>query len=442
MGWYEETFVYHIYPLGCVGAPWENDGKLEHRIDQLRSDAWLDHLTRLGVGCVLLNPVFESESHGYDVRDYHRVDPRLGDADDLRALVDAYHARGIRVLFDGVFNHVGRGFAPFKDVLERREGSPYAGWFNINFAGENCYGDHLSYDTWAGCDNIVKLNLWNEDTKRYLYDVVRSWAREYGIDGLRLDVAYCLDKGFLWGLRDVADALTAERGEDFVLVGETLFGDYNPLMNEHACHSVTNYECYKGLWSSVESRNLHEVLYAFNRQSGSDPWCLYTGKHLLDFLDNHDVDRIATKIRDHTQLFPLYGLLFGMPGVPCVYYGSEWGVEGENKPYQHELRPAFEQPEWNVLTDWIALLAEAYAAAPALAYGGYKELAVQPAQCAFLREHEGQRVVVAVNIDPEPARLHFGTLATVGTDLISGAEVSLVGGVDLPAHSCPWIVCE
>ena len=440
MSWYEEALVYQIYPLGCVGAPWDNDGVLEHRIRQLAEPAWLDHLEALGVTCVLLNPVMESESHGYDVRDYHRVDPRLGTADDLRALVDAYHARGIRVLFDGVFNHVGRNFGPFQDVLAKREQSRYAGWFHINFGADNVYGDHLSYDTWAGCTNIVKLNLGNEETRNYLYDVVRSWVRDYDIDGLRLDVAYCLDKGFLWGLRDVADAVKP----DFVLVGETLFGDYNPLMNEHACHSVTNYECYKGLWSSVLSRNLHEVLYAFKRQSGRDPWCLYTGKHLLNFLDNHDVDRIATKIVDKPQLFPLYGLLFGMPGVPCLYYGSEWGVEGENKPYQHELRPAFPEPEWNVLCDWIALLASTYHQLPALSWGAYDEVLVQPAQCVFARTTPEQRVLVTINIDPEDATYTLpGSWARgEAVDALSGKKVSLEGGLTLPAQSCQWLVCS
>ncbi len=440
MGWYEEALVYQIYPLGCVGAPWDNDGVLEHRILQLASPAWLDHLEELGVTCVLLNPVMESESHGYDVRDYYRCDPRLGTADDLRAVVDAYHARGMRVLFDGVFNHVGRNFAPFQDVLSQRERSRYAGWFHVNFGGDNVYGDHLSYDTWAGCSNIVKLNLGNDEVRNYLYDVVRSWVRDYDIDGLRLDVAYCLDRGFLAGLRAVANGVKPE----FVLVGETLFGDYNPLMNDHACHSVTNYECYKGLWSSVLSRNLHEVLYAFKRQGGRDPWCLYTGKHLLDFLDNHDVDRIATKIQNKTLLFPLYGLLLGMPGVPCLYYGSEWGVEGENKPYQHELRPAFPQPEWNVLCDWISLLASAYRELPALAYGDYDEVLVQPAQCVFARSTAQQRVLVTVNIDPEDATYRLNGPWAHGTavDALSGKEVSLEDGLVLPAQSCQWLVCS
>lgn len=439
MHWYEESLVYQIYPLGCVDAPWENDGVPAHRLAKLASNEWLDHLEQLGVTCVLLNPVFESESHGYDVRDLRVVDTRLGDAADLRALVDAYHARGIRVLLDAVFNHVGRSFAPFADVLEKREASHYAGWFHIDFNGENGHGDHMRYDTWNGHENLVKLNLANDEVKAYLYETVRMWERDFDIDGLRLDVAYCLDAGFLWGLRDVANELGAKRGHDFILLGETLFGDYNPLLSEHACHSVTNYECYKGLWSSVVSRNLHEVLYAFNRQSGSDPWCLYTGRHLLDFLDNHDVDRIATKIGDVRQLPALYGLLLGMPGVPAIYYGSEWGVEGENKPYQHELRPAFDTPQWNELTSWIALLAKRYRENPALAWGSYKELRVQPCQCAFLRAAGEQRMIVAMNIDSEAAVLHFDAPAAEGKDVLTGETVSLEGGLELPPFSCLWI---
>ena len=340
--WYDEAVVYQIYPLGLCGAPLQNDGDQaqagEHRI--LRVLDWVEHIKRLGATCVLFNPLFESDAHGYDTRDYNKVDCRLGTNDDLRQVCAALHAAGIKILFDGVFNHVGRGFWAFKDVQEKRWDSPYKDWFHISFDGNTNYNDGFWYEAWEGCNELVKLNLQNPAVKNYLFDVVRGWVRDYDIDGLRLDVAYCLDLGFLAELRGLADSIKPE----FALVGETLHGDYNRWMNDHACHSVTNYECYKGLYSSFNTGNMHEISYSLNRQFGSEQWCLYTGKHLLSFVDNHDVTRIATILTDKGCLRPIYGLLFGMPGVPSVYYGSEWGMEGDKRNGDPTLRPAIEKP--------------------------------------------------------------------------------------------------
>ena len=327
--WYDEAVIYQIYPLGLCGAPLQNDGDPsqadQHRL--LRVLDWVDHIKALGATCVLFNPLFESDAHGYDTRDYNKVDCRLGTNDDLKQVCAALHAAGIRVLLDGVFNHVGRGFWAFKDVQEKKWDSPYKDWFHISFDGNTNYNDGFWYEAWEGCNELVKLNLQHPDVKNYLFDAVRNWVRDYDIDGLRLDVAYCLDLGFLSELRGLANSIKP----DFVLVGETLHGDYNRWMNDHACHSVTNYECYKGLYSSFNTGNMHEISYSLNRQFGSEQWCLYTGKHLLSFVDNHDVTRIATTLTDKNCLKPVYGLLFGMPGVPAVYYGSEWGMEGDKR---------------------------------------------------------------------------------------------------------------
>ena len=261
--WYDEAVVYQIYPLGLCGAPLQNDGDQaqagEHRI--LRVLDWVEHIKRLGATCVLFNPLFESDAHGYDTRDYNKVDCRLGTNDDLRQVCAALHAAGIKILFDGVFNHVGRGFWAFKDVQEKRWDSPYKDWFHISFDGNTNYNDGFWYEAWEGCNELVKLNLQNPVVKNYLFDVVRGWVRDYDIDGLRLDVAYCLDLGFLAELRGLADSIKPE----FALVGETLHGDYNRWMNDHACHSVTNYECYKGLYSSFNTGNMHEISYSLNR---------------------------------------------------------------------------------------------------------------------------------------------------------------------------------
>ena len=357
-------------------------------------------------------------------------------------MVDACHAAGIKVLLDGVFNHVGRGFWAFQDVLQRRGESPYAGWFEIDWGGNNCFNDGLSYSCWEGAQSLVKLNHWNGELNDYLADVIRGWVRDFDIDGLRLDVAYCLDQGFLRFLRNLANRIGEERGEKFPLVGETMFGDYNQWMGDDLCDSVTNYEAYKGLWSSMNSANMHEIAYALERQSGSHPWDLYTGRHLLDFVDNHDVPRIATKLDDERHLRPLYGLLFGMCGVPAVYYGSEWGVEGEQLPGDHELRPALDAPEWNELTDWICALAKARAGSEALVWGDYTQLQCQPQQLVFQRRCESDRVIVAINASAEPATVHFDAQCGRGVDLVTGEEHDFGGGSELAPFSAYYWRCE
>ena len=442
MSWYEESLVYQIYPLGLLGAPYETDGTgpVEHRLPRLAS--WLPHLQRLGVGCVLLNPVFESSSHGYDTRDLLSVDRRLGDMDDLRNLVRTFHEAGIHVILDTVLNHVGRDFWAFRDVRERRQDSPYAGWFCINWGGDSAFGDSFGYECWEGVPQLVKLNHSNFDLNAYCAEVIRTWERELDIDGLRLDVAYCLDRGFLGYLRQVCDELSAKRGQKFLMLGETMFGDYNLWMGDGACDTVTNYEVYKGLWSSFNAANMHEVAYALERQSGPHPWDLYPTRHLLNFVDNHDVPRIATKLDYARQLKPLYGLLFGMRGVPAVYYGSEWGIEGEQRPGDHELRPAVDAPEWNELTDWIAALAKARTGSEALVWGGYEQLAVTPRQLVFQRTSEHERVIVAINAADEPATMHFDARCGRAIDLITGTDHDFGGGSELAPFSVAFWLCE
>ena len=251
--WYDQSVIYQIYPLGLCGAPAENDGVTVPRIRDLIP--WAEHIRDLGADTVLLNPMMDSDRHGYDTRDYRRVDCRLGTNDDLKAVCDAFHAAGLRVLFDGVFNHVGRGFWAFKDVQEKRWDSPYKDWFHLSFDGNSNYNDGFWYEGWEGHYELVKLNLHNPAVVEHHFDVIRGWVEEFGIDGLRLDVAYCLPPEYLAQLRQFANGLKP----DFVLVGETLHGDYNRWMNDNACHSVTNYECYKGLWSAFNSMNLFET---------------------------------------------------------------------------------------------------------------------------------------------------------------------------------------
>ena len=434
--WFDEAVIYQIYPLGLCGAPLVNNGGEceeeagNHRI--LRILDWIDHIKSMGMSCVLFNPLFESDAHGYDTRNYNKVDRRLGTNEDFKKVCDAIHASGMKVMLDGVFNHAGRGFFAFEDVRQKKWDSRYKDWFHISFDGNTNYNDGFWYESWEGCNELVKLNLSNPEVKEYLFDAVKNWVNEYDIDGLRLDVAYCLDRQFLSELRHFTDGLKNE----FVLMGETLHGDYNQWVNDNACYSVTNYECYKGIYSSFNSSNMHEIAYSLNRQFGNEQWCIYRGKHLFSFVDNHDVTRIASILENKNNLFPVYGLLFGMPGVPGVYYGSEWGITGEKCNGDNTLRPAIEKPEHNELTDWITALANAKQKSKALCYGGYRNLLTMPKQLIFERECDTERVIVAVNSDSNVYHADFDARSGKAVDLITGKEHDFGGGSDLQPYSC------
>ncbi len=428
--WAYESVFYQIYPLGFCGAPFENDGILEHRI--LKVMDWIPHMKKLGISAVYFSPLFESDTHGYNTRDYRKLDVRLGTNEDFKQVCAALHENGIRVVLDGVFNHAGRGFGPFQDVLKNRERSPYIDWFGrIDFGGNSPYNDGLWYEGWEGNYDLVKLNLHKEEVVRYLLDSVKSWVEAFDIDGLRLDVAYCLDEGFVRRLRDFTQNLKP----DFFLVGEMLHGDYNRLMNDQMLHSATNYECYKGLYSSFNSMNLFEINHSLLRQFGPENWTLYKGKHMLSFVDNHDVTRVASILTNERHLPLIYALMFGMPGIPCVYYGSEWGEKAEKNQGDPALRPAFDKPVWNDLTEWISSLARAKRQSQALNYGGFRSVLLTNRQCIFERKTEEERVLVAINADGEDFTAHFDAGCGTAVDLISGEKHDFGGGSVLPGYS-------
>ena len=435
--WFDEAVIYQIYPLGLCGAPRDNDGRQEHRI--LRVRQWMDHIQKTGANTILFNPVFESDRHGYDTRDYYTIDRRLGTNEDFKQVCSAIHNAGMRVMLDGVFNHVGRGFWAFRDLQEKKWDSPYKDWFqNVSFDGNTGYNDGFWYEGWEGHQELVKLNLYHPDVIRHQFDAIQSWVDQFDIDGLRLDVAYCLSPDYLRRLRGFANSVKP----DFVLMGETLHGDYNRWMGPEFCHSVTNYECYKGLWSSFNSMNMFEIGHSLARQFGPENWTLYKGCHLLSFLDNHDVERIASKLSNKEHLVPAYGLLFGMPGVPAVYYGSEWGIEGRKADGDDALRPDIETPEWNGLTDAVRQMAEAHKKSRALCYGSYRNVVLTNKQLIFERAVEGERVLVAVNADSVPYVAHFDAGCGLATDLISGKLHDFGGGSELPPYSVAFWQCE
>ena len=430
--WAYESVFYQIYPLGFCGAPFENDGVLEHRIRKV--EEWIPHMKKLGINAVNFSPVFESDTHGYNTRDYKKLDVRLGTNEDFKQVCEKLHENGIRVVLDGVFNHVGRGFYQFQDVIRNRENSPYLNWFHINLGGNSGYNDGLWYEGWEGNYDLVKLNLQNEEVVQHIFDAVRYWVEEFQIDGLRLDVAYCLDENFVRRLRSFTDGLK----EDFYLLGEMLHGDYNRMVNDAMLHSATNYECYKGLYSSFNSMNLFEIVHSLLRQFGPENWTLYKGKHMLSFVDNHDVTRVASILNNEKHLPLIYALCFGMPGIPCVYYGSEWGAKAEKNQGDPALRACFEAPVFNELSEWISRLAEAKKQSKALNYGDFRSVVLTNRQCIFERKTEGERVLVAINADDQPYTAHFDAGCGQAVDLITGKLHDFGGGSQLEPYSAAF----
>ena len=430
--WAYESVFYQIYPLGFCGAPFENDGVQTHKIKKV--EEWIPHMKKLGINAIYFSPVFESDTHGYNTRDYKKIDVRIGTNQDFKEVCQRLHENGIRVVLDGVFNHVGRGFYQFQDVLKNREASPYLNWFHINLGGNSNYNDGLWYEGWEGNYDLVKLNLQNGEVVNHILDAVQYWIDEFDIDGLRLDVAYCLDENFVRTLR----SFTTEKKPDFFLLGEMLHGDYNRLMNDSMLHSVTNYECYKGLYSSFNSMNMFEINHSLLRQFGPENWTLYKGKHLLSFVDNHDVTRVASILSNEKHLPLIYAMCFGMPGIPCVYYGSEWGTRADKSQGDPALRPCFEQPEWNELSEFISKLAEAKKNSEALNYGSFRSILLTNRQCIFERASGHERVMVAINADGAPFTAHFDAGCGMATDLITGQPHDFGGGSELPPYSAAF----
>lgn len=432
--WAYNSIFYQIYPIGFCGAPVHNDGVCVPRIRKLMD--WSEYLQTLGVDSILLNPIFESDNHGYDTRDFKKIDCRLGTNEDFKEVCEDLHKHNVKIVLDGVFNHVGRGCWAFKDVQEKKWDSPYKDWFHISFDGNSCYDDGFWYEGWEGHFELVKLNLQNPAVVDYLMECVKYWIDEFDIDGLRLDVAYSLDHNFMRRLR----SYTQELKPDFALIGEVLFGDYNIIVNDEMLHSCTNYECYKGLYSSFNCMNMFEIAHSLHRQFGSDQWCIYRGKHLMTFVDNHDVTRLASILTNKKHIPLAYGLLMGMPGIPCLYYGSEWAEPGEKAPdNDYALRPCFEEPKPNELTEFIKKLIRVRQGSDALCNGAYKNVVIQNHQLLFERCSEKERVIVAINAADYVYTANAGELNGTATDLVTAQKVTMNGSLELKPYSVQYL---
>ncbi len=449
MAWYDEAVFYHIYPLGLTGAPKQNFyGTPEHRLNTLLP--WISHIKSIGCNALYIGPLFESVGHGYETTDYKKLDSRLGTNEDLKAFVAECHTQGIRVILDGVFNHTGRDFFAFKDIQQNRENSRYKDWYcNVNFFGNTEYNDGFSYENWGGYNLLVKLNQHNPEVQNYICDVIRFWVSEFDIDGIRLDAADVLDFHYMQCMRRVAN----EVKPDFWLMGEVIHGDYNRWANESTLHSVTNYHLHKALYSGHNDYNYFEIAHTVKRlyEMGGNRT---DGLKLYNFVDNHDVERIFSKLINKNHFTPVHILLYTLPGIPSIYYGSEFGIEGKKEHHSDDsLRPALSlsnfpnAPTENPQTRLITALGKLRQNTPALSYGDYKELLLTNCQYAFARNYNGKSVLITVNNANSEATFTIPSgNCTEYVGVLSGTKLTATNGtLSITLKTCSgeiWIPAE
>ncbi len=430
MAWYDEAIFYHIYPLGLLDCPHENKyEKPVHRLTNLAP--WVRHIADMGFNGIYIGPLFESVGHGYETTDYKKLDSRLGTNEDLKAFVKDCHDNGIRVILDGVFNHTGRDFFAFKDIKEKREGSGYLGWYaGLNLGGNNSFNDGFSYQNWGGFDLLARLNQKNPEVQGYIADVIRYWVSEFDIDGLRLDAADVLEFEFMQMLRRVAD----EVKPDFYLMGEVIHGEYIRWERDARIHAVTNYHLHKALFSGHNDHNYFEIAHTVKRlydMGGGDP----LGLRLYNFADNHDVERIYSRLNNKAHFMPLHILMYTLPGIPSVYYGSEFGIEGKKGGGDDwGIRPALDLE--GLLADegrksyfeLIKALGHIRQAVPCLSYGSYEQKMLTNRQYAFLRSSGDDVAAVAVNNDDNPCWVDINVPSGSYKAMLSGEEIDAGNG--------------
>lgn len=436
--WIEDRIFYNIFPLGFCdvlqpGESYEEENRLV-KIEEI-----IPHLKEMSVNAVYFGPIFESSYHGYDTRDYLNIDKRLGTNSDFKELCEKLHDNDIKVVLDGVFNHVGREFWAFKDVQENGRESKYCSWFaGLNFDSRSPMGDDFNYESWNGCYDLVKLNLWNREVVDYLLHAVEVWIDEFDIDGLRLDAADKIIFEFFKELK----VFTEKKKKDFWLMGEIIHGDYNRWANPESLDSVTNYECYKGIYSSHNDKNYFEIAYSLNRMFGNGG--IYKNLCLYNFVDNHDVNRLASTLKLEEYLFNVYTLLYTMPGVPSVYYGSEYGMKAvKGNGTDLPLRPSADeienyQDKNEELFEHIKVLGEIRSASDALIHGNYEQVVIKNEQYVFSRTSKDDKVYVLLNLSDKDSYLDFNISFERGKDLLCDDEEIIKGGnvsIRVPAFS-------
>ncbi|MEW9937051.1 alpha-amylase family glycosyl hydrolase [Clostridium butyricum] len=436
--WIEDRVFYNIFTLGFCDVL-EPSRIYEEKNRLIKIEEWIPHLKKMSINAIYFGPVFESSYHGYDTRDYLNIDKRLGTNEDFKDLCKKLHENDIKIVLDGVFNHVGREFWAFKDIQKNGRNSKYCSWFSgLNFDSRSPMGDDFNYESWNGCYDLVKLNLWNRDVVEYLLHAVEFWIDEFDIDGLRLDAADKIIFDFFKELK----IFTEKKKDNFWLMGEIIHGDYNRWANKDSLDSVTNYECYKGIYSSHNDKNYFEIAYSLNRMFGNGG--IYKNLCLYNFVDNHDVNRLASTLKVQEYLFNVYTILYTMPGVPSIYYGSEYGIKAvKGDKTDLPLRPSVDEIENyedknNELFDHIEKLGRIRVVSEALKNGNYEQVIIKNEQYVFSRTSKNDKIYIVLNLSDKESYLDFNISFEEGKDLLSDKDDIIKGGdvsIRVPAFS-------
>ncbi len=435
MGWETSTIWWQLHPLGFLGAEGRRLPPGAASIPRLRQlEPWIDYAVALGCTGLALGPIFESETHGYDTVDHRRIDRRLGDDGDVDWLIHLAHDRGLRVLLDGVFNHVGRSFGPLADALARGAASPTARWFRPRRSSSWDDPGGVALRCFEGHRHLVTLDHRQPEVATYVSDVMLHWL-DRGIDGWRLDAAYAVPLPF-W--REVTSRVRTHH-PDAWLMGEVIHGDYVAFVTEGGLSSVTQYELWKAIWSALNDANLFELTWALERHD-----------QLLDrflpatFVGNHDVTRIASRLTDRRHLPHALAVLFTVGGVPSVYAGDEQGALGikeDREGGDDAIRAPFpDRPDaldpagWDVYRLHQDLIA-VRRGHPWLAWARVEPCDLRDAALCYVAAADGDRVAVALSVAAEPVSLQ---LPEGAWSLACGAGDAAAGRVTLPAHG--WAV--
>ncbi|HVX46401.1 MAG TPA: alpha-amylase family protein [Mycobacteriales bacterium] len=421
--WERHAIWWQVYPLGFTGA----DEHPAHRLTRI--SGWLDYAVDLGVSGLAFGPIFAASTHGYDTVDHFRIDPRLGDLEDFRSLLAAAHERGLKVLLDGAFNHVGRDHPAFRQVLELGPDAPQAGWFRLRWRS----AAEPEYDTFEGHRELVALNHDNPAVADHVSAVLAYWL-QIGVDGWRLDAAYAVPPPF-W-----ARVLPRVRAAfpQLYAFGEVIHGDYADIVRASTMDSVTQYELWKAIWSSLNDRNFFELAWALQRHNGFL-------EHFvpLTFLGNHDVTRLASRLEDARFLEHALVLLMTLGGTPTVYYGDEQafaGIKEDRAGGDDVIRPAFpDAPAGLAPYGWWYYRLHQQLIGLRRRHGWLhaartEQLHLTNTGIAYAATAAGERLVVALNLAPAP----LAVPAPEVSDVLAGAA-SLQDG-DLNVRPYGWAI--
>ena len=432
--WTEHVIWWHVYPLGFTGADTTGTDRTP-TLGLRQLESWLDYLLELGANGLALGPVFTSLTHGYDTTDYFEVDPRLGSNADLEHLIGEAHARGIRVMLDGVFNHVGRDFAPLRTAFADPT-APENDLFATDASGRVA--------TFEGHDALVAFNHTNPLVADLVFTVMDHWLR-LGIDAWRLDAAYSVPVPFWAG---VLSRVREAHPEVYVL-GEVLHGDYTEFVTDGLLDSVTQYELWQAIWHATEEANFYELDWALQRNNEFlASFVPYT------FIGNHDVTRIASQVSDGRHHAHALALLLTLGGTPAIYYGDERGlsaIKEERFGGDDAIRPAYPAHPGDLPTDGAAvfalhqLLIGIRRRNPWLHTATSRSILLANTQLALEVTAGDHSIIVALNIGDEvliladdPRGTAPGATPLGERQLLAGDVHRADGSVEVPPHG--WAI--